>query len=487
MFYTDCMIEKHPHDSNSKRTPFARAKAKMPFSTPAPVSLCFFGFAFSRCANTMLGHRFASSESIGHFWAEDVYSFICLVVFLICAMLARKIAPLYNKTLPLGIAVGLSLAAAVLDFLAATSEFFSHEAFLLSVVFGGISGALFILLWAELHSCLDPLRIVFYVSGAFLFGTLSAWILQDVSSERRLLILIICPLAAAWCLRKSFSLIKSIDLPRPVWGRFKFPWKLIVVLGIYEFVYGMRESSPDFIWETYTIGAIGVALAVFLFACLFAQRSDLTLLYRTPFALMFCGLAMIPLTASLGGFASDLFVSSGYALMFLLVTLLMCDLSRQHGVSVLVLCGIQELAAVFRLVGHQASNEAFSASVDNGVIIGTLTLAIVVASAIILSDRNPSQTWGASFFGVNAMKKIDDDDLWIERRCGELSDACGLSPREREVLLLIAQGKSTSQIERQLVIANGTVKSHTRRIYQKLGIHTKRDLFETINAKPKGN
>ncbi|MEG1906464.1 MAG: LuxR C-terminal-related transcriptional regulator [Gordonibacter sp.] len=31
-------------------------------------------------------------------------------------------------------------------------------------------------------------------------------------------------------------------------------------------------------------------------------------------------------------------------------------------------------------------------------------------------------------------------------------------------------------MQRELVIANGTLKSHTRRIYQKLGIHTKREL-----------
>ncbi|MDO5042497.1 MAG: LuxR C-terminal-related transcriptional regulator [Slackia sp.] len=453
--------------------------------------LCFFGFAFSRCANTMLGHRFASAGGFDPFWSEDLYSIASLVVFLACAILARKLAPLYSKAAPLRIAIGLSVIAAAFDFLAASTNLAPQLVFLLSILTAGASGALFILLWAEFHSCLDPLRIVFYVSGAFLFGTVSAWLLQDISNARRLLVLIACPLASAWCLRKSFSLVKPIDLPRSLWGRFAFPWKLVVVLSIYEFVYGMRESSPSFVWETYLIGAIGMALAVFSFACLFARKSDLTLLYRTPFALMFCGLAMAPITASLSGFASDLLVSAGYALMFLLITLLMCDLSRQHGVSVLVLCGVQELTAVFRLVGHQASsavsNGTLLAPANDAMVVGALTLAIVVASVVLLSDRNPSQTWGASFFGVNAMKKMDDDALWLTQRCNELSDAYGLSPREREVFLLLARGKSTSQIERELVIANGTVKSHTRRIYQKLGIHTKRELVDAIGTGHESN
>ena len=57
-----------------------------------------------------------------------------------------------------------------------------------------------------------------------------------------------------------------------------------------------------------------------------------------------------------------------------------------------------------------------------------------------------------------------------------------LSPREREVFELLAQGKRPSAIERELVIANGTLKSHTRRIYQKLGIHSKKELLAMVAA-----
>ncbi len=41
----------------------------------------------------------------------------------------------------------------------------------LAMAASAVAGALFILLWAELHACLDPLGIVTYVSGAFLLGT----------------------------------------------------------------------------------------------------------------------------------------------------------------------------------------------------------------------------------------------------------------------------------------------------------------------------
>lgn len=45
-----------------------------------------------------------------------------------------------------------------------------------------------------------------------------------------------------------------------------------------------------------------------------------------------------------------------------------------------------------------------------------------------------------------------------------------LSPREREVLELIARGRTNPQIARQLVVSPGTVKAHTASIYRKLEV-----------------
>lgn len=48
-----------------------------------------------------------------------------------------------------------------------------------------------------------------------------------------------------------------------------------------------------------------------------------------------------------------------------------------------------------------------------------------------------------------------------------------LSPRELEVLRLIAAGRSTAAIAAELVIAAGTVRNHLKNIYGKLGAHSR--------------
>jgi DNA-binding CsgD family transcriptional regulator len=54
-------------------------------------------------------------------------------------------------------------------------------------------------------------------------------------------------------------------------------------------------------------------------------------------------------------------------------------------------------------------------------------------------------------------------------------EALGLTPREAEVLLWIAQGKSNAEIGIILGCAENTVKVHIARIFEKLG-------FENRNA-----
>jgi DNA-binding NarL/FixJ family response regulator len=50
------------------------------------------------------------------------------------------------------------------------------------------------------------------------------------------------------------------------------------------------------------------------------------------------------------------------------------------------------------------------------------------------------------------------------------ASAAGLTPREMDVLRLLAQGLTSAQIAEQLVIGLVTVNSHVRSIYSKLGV-----------------
>jgi DNA-binding NarL/FixJ family response regulator len=58
--------------------------------------------------------------------------------------------------------------------------------------------------------------------------------------------------------------------------------------------------------------------------------------------------------------------------------------------------------------------------------------------------------------------------LLVRRRSGV--SLSGLSPREREVLALMAEGRSNSAIAERLVISDGAVEKHVSGIFTKLGL-----------------
>src|SRR3954447_1395569 len=48
-----------------------------------------------------------------------------------------------------------------------------------------------------------------------------------------------------------------------------------------------------------------------------------------------------------------------------------------------------------------------------------------------------------------------------------------LTPRQSEILRLLAQGRSTEQIAQQLHLSKETVRNHIRRLFKALGVHTR--------------
>ena len=72
-------------------------------------------------------------------------------------------------------------------------------------------------------------------------------------------------------------------------------------------------------------------------------------------------------------------------------------------------------------------------------------------------------------------------ELVVDRR-GEIAERAGLSPRETEVFMMLAQGRSRAFISEELVLSEGTVKTHISHIYTKLNVHGRQEMFDLLLA-----
>lgn len=73
-----------------------------------------------------------------------------------------------------------------------------------------------------------------------------------------------------------------------------------------------------------------------------------------------------------------------------------------------------------------------------------------------------------------------DGDVNLRERCMRLSNDCGLTAREVDVLCLLVQGYSIPRVCEMLHVAEGTATTHRRHIYQKLEVHTKNELIDRV-------
>lgn len=68
------------------------------------------------------------------------------------------------------------------------------------------------------------------------------------------------------------------------------------------------------------------------------------------------------------------------------------------------------------------------------------------------------------------------------RRCDAVAKMFLLSARETEVLYLLAKGRSMNHIMEELVISEGTTKTHINHVYKKLNIHSRHELLDLIES-----
>lgn len=116
------------------------------------------------------------------------------------------------------------------------------------------------------------------------------------------------------------------------------------------------------------------------------------------------------------------------------------------------------------------------------IILYALALALAVAGLEWLQYRYLTRAFSTEIYIVLLAVSFAGLGLWAGHRLTrrriapgfERNDAAirslGLTPREYEILGLLAAGQSTKEIARQLEISPNTAKTHIASVYQKLEV-----------------
>lgn len=112
---------------------------------------------------------------------------------------------------------------------------------------------------------------------------------------------------------------------------------------------------------------------------------------------------------------------------------------------------------------------AINTLLDTRAVIIVCTAALI--ALILLSEKRANETVNLS---VHSLRDAKVDVIEA------LSLKMHLTPREREVFNLLAQGRNADRIARKLLIGRNTVVTHIKSIYVKLDVHSQQELLDSI-------
>lgn len=68
----------------------------------------------------------------------------------------------------------------------------------------------------------------------------------------------------------------------------------------------------------------------------------------------------------------------------------------------------------------------------------------------------------------------------LEENCRKVAERRGLTPREAEIMELLARGRNSQAIQEKLTVSRNTVKTHVKNIYLKLDVHSQQELIDLV-------
>lgn len=406
-----------------------------------------------------------------------------LVAYLLVALLARRLAPYgsHRAALPATAASGV-LGTALLS--VATGEgplapqgAAGVAAVVVGLALASVSGALLLAMWGERWSTLSAgsvgRQLVCSFAAAFPIYLL-------VDALPRAAGAVLCALfMAASCLallaaRQEPSRAEPRAVPWPGAGPVAASAASLFALSV---AFGACVSSAPQGDRPAQMAAAAVLMAVFALVMVAGRMADNPFaFYRPVVPAMACGLACAVLLSDSPAWraAGEGAVLFGVYCLDMFVMFAACDLAfrtRRHPAA--VFGGAMVAMRAGTLLGHELVRGAGGSLAQGAGALVTLSLVVLVGTAVFTEHR--LRSW-FSRGGRGTEDALRD----VERRCAGLAGRAGLTPRERDVLPLMAQGLSISQVSERLGIASGTVKHHASNMYRKLDVYDRRELMDLV-------
>ncbi|MBS5449963.1 MAG: helix-turn-helix transcriptional regulator [Coriobacteriia bacterium] len=153
------------------------------------------------------------------------------------------------------------------------------------------------------------------------------------------------------------------------------------------------------------------------------------------------------------------------------------------------LSGLKETFGMSETTLSFSEKAALMVGWSAGIALGPLVVPTLGAEPLGLVATYGAVLW-ATFASFRTVYNRREDAFIAQleseraeqdaRTYDEICRRFGLTPREREVMVMLAQGYTRPHICQELSISDGTARAHAFHVYQKIGVHKKDDLLKLV-------
>ena len=222
---------------------------------------------------------------------------------------------------------------------------------------------------------------------------------------------------------------------------------LVVFLVYCVWVFGLRRNDPDALWPF-------LVLIIFSGLLFYSSFSAINL-----------------------EFAASFMSATRRTLMLFCWVFMAAQIYRQHlpvclffGAGNLLFSQFPAMVGYLIEISHPRL-DSFGASLVN--VAATAFMALILVVGIVVVAMRAKGPQGAS------LRPAEPADA-AQRAMDDIARRCALTPREVEIALLIVKGYTLPMIGERLFISTDTVRSHSKKLYKKLGIHKKQELIALV-------
>lgn len=253
-------------------------------------------------------------------------------------------------------------------------------------------------------------------------------------------------------------------------------WVVIIVLTLNnQLILGGTMPYAGDLSGVYPIKAsftVAISCLVLVWTLRTNLAFDFVLLWRGLYMLAAAALLII----SLGFEGPVLWVASSVAADMLvpILWLTICTVAHHTPIPSYFVVGVGLGAYGVASFAGQLIGRTVPALLGLAPLCTVLLFVLFVVLALCLDSRNPDLL---QLFDDLRGRQLSPTDLEaVNARCAEVGSDHRLTPREVEVMQMLCAGRSRSYIAETLFISENTVKTHSDRLYKKLGVHSREEL-----------